>query len=148
MDSGLTSSEAAAYAAHPAGYADEPERGSGWVTFAGVMIFVVGVMNIIYGIAAISNSSFYIADAKFILSDLNTYGWVVLVIGIVQVLVAIGVFARAQFARWTGVAIASVNLIAQLLWISAFPLAGLAFIAIDMLVIYGLVVHGRKPAAP
>lgn len=147
MDTGVTGSESASYAAYPAYGGDEPERGSGWVTFAGVMIFVVGVMNVIYGIAAVSNSSFYIADAKFILSDLNTYGWVVLVIGVIEMLVAVGVFARVQFARWTGVAIASLNLIAQVLWISAYPLAGLAFMAIDVLVIYGLVAHGHKPAA-
>ncbi len=143
MDSGLTSSESASYAA----YADERERGSGWVTFAGVMILLVGVMNVIYGIAAISNSTFYVADAKYILSDLNTYGWVVLVIGIVEILVSLGVFARVQFARWTGVAIASLNLIAQLLWIPSYPLAGLVFISLAVLVIYGLVVHGHKPAA-
>jgi hypothetical protein len=140
-------SQSAPYAAHPVDTTGEQEGRSGWVTFAGVMIVVLGVMNTIYGIAAISNSTFYVADAKYILSDLNTYGWVVLVIGIVQLAVGAGVFARMQFARWTGVFIASANLIAQLLWISAFPLAGLVFIAIDVLVIYGLVVHGRKPAA-
>jgi hypothetical protein len=145
MDTGLTSSAPAPYPAYPVD--DEPERGSGWVTFAGVMVFVVGVMNVIYGIAAISNSTFFIADARFILSDLNAYGWVVLIVGAVEMLVALGIFARAPFARWTGVAIASVNLIAQLLWISAYPLAGLVFIAIDVLVIYGLVAHGRRPAA-
>jgi hypothetical protein len=143
MSSGTTSGQAAPYAAG----AGASEERSGWVTFAGVMIVVLGVMNTIYGIAAISNSAFYIADAKYILSDLNTYGWVVLVIGIIQLCVGAGVFARMQFARWTGVLIASANLVAQLLWISAFPLAGLAFVAIDVLVIYGLVVHGRKPAA-
>lgn len=125
----------------------DAERGSGWATFAGVMLLLLGVMNVIYGIAAISNSTFYVADAKYILSDLNTYGWVALVIGVVQLLVGVGVFARVQFARWLGVLFASLNLIAQLMWISASPLAALVFVAIDVLVIYALVAHGHKEPA-
>jgi hypothetical protein len=145
MSTPATSSRPAAYATGDG--ASGPEAGSGWVTFAGVMILVLGVMNVIYGIAAIDNSKFYIADAKYILSDLNTYGWVVLVIGAIQILVGIGVFARVQIARWTGVLIVAINLIAQLLWISAYPLAGLVFLAIDILVLYGLIVHGRRAPA-
>ena len=60
------------------------ESRSGWVTFAGVMLFMVGVLNIIYGIGAIDNSTFFVNDSKFILGDLNTWGWVTLIIGIVQ----------------------------------------------------------------
>jgi len=135
------SSPASGYAAVAA---PEADAGSGWVFFAGLMLLLLGVMNVIYGIAAISNSTFYVADAKYILSDLNTYGWVVLVIGVIQVLVAIGVFASVQVARWLGVLFVSLNLIAQLLWISAYPLAGLAFVAIDVLVLYGLIAHGHR----
>jgi len=147
MESGVVGSQAPPYPAYAADGTDAADRGSGWVTFAGVMILVLGVMNVIYGIAAIDNSTFYVADAKYIVSDLNTYGWITVGIGVVQLLVGIGVFARVQFARWVGVLIASVNLIAQLMWISAYPLAGLAFIAVDILVIYGLIVHGRKQPA-
>jgi hypothetical protein len=147
MESGVVGSQAPPYSAYAADGATPSERGSGWVTFAGVMILVLGVVNVIYGIAAISNSTFYVADAKYIVSDLNTYGWVTVCIGAIQLLVGIGVFARVQIARWIGVLIAAVNLIAQLMWISAYPLAGLAFIAVDILVIYGLVAHGRKVPA-
>ena len=51
---------------------------SGWVTFAGVMLFIAGVLNVIYGIAAIGDSKFFIQDQKYILSNLNTWGWVTL----------------------------------------------------------------------
>lgn len=143
MSSGTTSesSPTSSYAATGAPPASES---GGWVTFAGLMLLLLGVMNVIYGIAAISNSTFYVADAKYILSDLNTYGWVVLVLGVIQLLVAIGIFGRVQIARWLGVVFVSLNLIAQLLWISAYPLAGLALIAIDVLVLYGLIAHGHK----
>ncbi len=123
---------------------EDRSRGTGWVAFAGVMILVLGTLNVIYGIAAIDNSSFYVNDAKYIFSDLNTYGWIVLCIGVVQVLVGFGIFARVGIARWTGVLIAALNCIAQLLFIPAYPLASLAVIAIDVLIIYGLIAHGHK----
>ena len=57
---------------------------SGWVTFAGVMLFILGVLNVIYGIAAIGDSRFFIQDQKYILSNLNTWGWVTVIIGALQ----------------------------------------------------------------
>jgi len=146
MSSGTTS-ESSPYSSYAATGAPPAAEGGGWVTFAGLLVLFIGVMNVIYGIAAIDNSTFYVSDAKYIFSDLNTYGWVVLVIGVVQVLVGIGIFARVQVARWLGVLFVSLNLIAQLLWISASPLAGLVFIAIDVLILYGLIAHGSKRPA-
>ena len=54
---------------------------SGWVTFAGIMLFIAGVLNVIYGIAAIGDSKFFIQDQKYILSNLNTWGWITLLLG-------------------------------------------------------------------
>ena len=141
----MTQQEATAGASRPT--YREDTGGGGWITFAGVMIVIVAILNIIDGIAAISNSSFYIGDARYILSDLNTWGWIVLVIGIVQAVAAFGIWAGSQLARWTGVLIVSLNMIAQLLFIPAYPFWSLAIFTIDVLVIYGLVAHGgRRPA--
>ena len=85
--------------------------GSGWVTFAGVMIAIVGTLNIIYGIAAIDNANFYGRDVNYVISSLNTWGWILLVVGAIQVLVAFGIWVGNQFARWLGVLVASVNAI-------------------------------------
>ena len=57
------------------------EAGGGWILFAGIMLMLVGVLNVIYGIAAIGDSSFFIHDQKYILSNLNTWGWVTLILG-------------------------------------------------------------------
>lgn len=128
-----------------------PERsravaeGSGWITFAGVMIVIVAALNIIDGIAAISSSSFFVGDARYVFSDLNTWGWIVLVIGVIQLIVALGVWAGNQLARWTGVLIVSLNAIAQLLFIPSYPLLALAIFTLDVLVLYGLVAHGGRP---
>src|SRR3954452_13151720 len=94
-------------------YDYDAQRGDGWVTFAGVMLMIVGILNFIGGIAAIDNANFYVANAKYVFSDLNTWGWVILITGGVQVVSGLGIFVRNQFARWLGVTFASLNLMAQ-----------------------------------
>ncbi len=116
---------------------------SGWVVFAGTMLAIVGTLNIIYGIAAISDSTFFVNDAKYVISSLNTWGWVALVLGCAQVLCAFGVWVQNTVAIWAGVIFAGLNAIAQLLMLPAYPLLSLALFSIDMMVIYGLAVHGR-----
>jgi hypothetical protein len=114
-------------------------EGQGWVTFSGIMILIVGVMNVIYGIAAIDRSSFFVQDAKYVVfNDLNTWGWLLLVVGAVQLVAAFGIWSRTAWGRWIGIITAGGNAILQLLFISSFPLAALALFAIDVLVIYGL----------
>ena len=125
-----------------AGY--ESDRGVGWMIFAGTMIGIVGGLNIIYGIAAISDSKFFFRDVEYILSSLNTWGWFMLVVGVVQVCAAVGIWAWAQWARWVGILSAGVNSILQLLVIPAHPWLALTLFAVDVLVIYGLVVYGGR----
>lgn len=114
----------------------------GWVVFCGTMLMVVAVLNIIYGIGAISDSTFFVGDAKYIFSDLNTWGWIVTITGAVQMLVAFGVWARNTIATWAGIAFAGLNAIAQLLMIPAYPFLSLALFSLDIMIIYGLAVHG------
>jgi hypothetical protein len=122
----------------------EEPAGSGWITFAGVMIMLAGIINLVYGIAAIAKSSFYVANTHFVFSDLKTWGWIVAIIGAFQVCVALGIWARMAWARWTGVGIAGLGAIAQLLYIPANPWLSLALFTLDVLVIYGLVCYGGK----
>src|SRR3954452_1731368 len=124
----------------------EEDRGSGWITFAGVVIIMVAILNIIDGIAAISKSAFFTNNARFVFSDLRTWGWIVLALGALQVLVAFGVWAGNSLARWTGIVIVSLNAIAQLLFIPAYPFWSLSIFALDVLVLYGLAAHGGRPA--
>lgn len=124
-------------------YEEEPP-GTGWVAFAGVMIAIVGVLNIIYGIAAISNSRFFVHETTYILSDLSTWGWVLLITGIIQFCAALAIFGRVEWGRWVGILTASVNAIIQLIFIPAYPFGSLAMFAVDILVIYGLVAYGGR----
>jgi len=127
------------------GYEDAEEaRGDGWVLFAGVMLAMLGVLNLIDGIAAVSNSTFFTANAKYVLSGLNTWGWVLICMGVLQGLAAIGVWMRVKGVRWLGVAIAALNGIVQLIFIDAYPFWSLTMFTLDILVIYGLVAYGAK----
>jgi hypothetical protein len=128
--------------ARPTSSDPEAGHGYGWVLFAGIMLMVVGMLNFIYGIAAVSNSKFYARDVTYILSDLNTYGWILLIIGVIQFCLAFAIWAGTEWGRWLGVLSAGVNAIIQLLFIPSYPFASLAVFSIDLLVIYGLVAYG------
>jgi hypothetical protein len=118
------------------------DTGYGWVIFAGTMLMIVGILNIIYGIAAIDDANFYVNGANYVISDLNTWGWVVLLTGAAQFLTAFGVWARNTFATWLGIAFACLNAIGMLLMLPAYPLLAISLFAVDVLVVYALAVHG------
>ena len=120
------------------------ERGVGWVLFAGIMIFIAGTLNCIWGIAAIDKASFFIEDKRYIISDLSTWGWIVLIIGILQVIAAFSIWAGNAYGRWIGIITASAGAIGALLSIPGYPLWSIAVFGIDILVIYGLVAYGGQ----
>jgi hypothetical protein len=122
----------------------QDDTGEGWVLFAGVMLMILATLNVIDGIAAVSDSTFFTENAKFVLSTLNTWGWILIVFGVSQGLVALGVWARIGGVRWIGVAIASGNAVLQLLFIQAYPFWALCLFTLDILVIYGLIAHGKR----
>ncbi|MEA2180098.1 MAG: hypothetical protein QOG77_3395 [Solirubrobacteraceae bacterium] len=130
------------------------EQRSGWVTFAGVMLLLVGVLNVIYGIAAIGDANFFINDARYILSDLSTWGWVTLVIGVFQFFAAFSLWSGGLYGRIIGIAAAGLSAIAALLSIPAYPFWSLAVFAVDIVIIHQIATRGtegrgeREHAAP
>jgi hypothetical protein len=115
---------------------------SGWVTFAGVMLFIAGVLNVIYGIAAIGDSKFFIQDQKYILSNLNTWGWITLILGALQLLAAFSLWAGSLYGRFVAILAASLSALAALLSIPAYPFWSLAIFAIDIIIIYQVAMYG------
>jgi hypothetical protein len=113
-----------------------------WIIFAGIMLMILGIINVIYGIAAIDRANFYIADANYVISDLRTWGWVALALGALQCLAAFSIWGGGTFGRWFGVACASANAVAQLLAIPGYPFLAVTLLGLDILVIYALVAHG------
>jgi hypothetical protein len=124
------------------GYEYPAETGAGWRLFAAIMLGFAGLLGFIDGLVAISKSSFYVASAQFVFSDLTTWGWILLVVGVVTMLAALGVTQGSQWARWTGILVAGLQATAQLLMIQAYPFWSLVVFTIDVLVIYALAVYG------
>lgn len=118
------------------------EERSGWVTFAAIMLVILGALNTIYGIAAIDKASFFVEDQKFIISDLKTWGWITLVIGVAQLLAAVSLWGGGLYGRVVGIATASVSAIAALLSIPGYPFWSLAVFALDVIVIHQIATRG------
>ena len=120
----------------------ESVKGGGWLLFAGIMLLLAGTLNVIWGIAAIDNANFFVEDTKFILEDLNTMGWIVLVIGAVQVIAAFSVWSGGEFGRVIGIIGACVGAFGALLSIPGFPLWSVCVFFIDVMIVYGLATYG------
>lgn len=121
------------------------ESGAGWVMFAGIMLLIAGVLNVIYGIAAVDDSKFFVHETQYILSGLNTWGWVTIILGALQILAAFSIWSGGGFGRWFGIFAASLSAIAALMYMPAYPFWSLAVFAIDILIIYGLAAYGGRP---
>jgi hypothetical protein len=112
---------------------------SGWWVFAGVLLLIAGVLNIIYGIAAIGDAKFFTAHGTFIISSLHTWGWVTLILGVLELFAAFSLFSGGNFGRVVGIVVGSLNAIAALLAIPAYPLWSLALFALSIIIVYKLV---------
>jgi hypothetical protein len=127
---------------------EEYVRGKGWLTFASVMLGIAGTWNVIDGILALANSKVYGVNRTYVFSDLRTWGWIVLLLGCLQLLAAFLIFAGSEFARWFGIGAAGLNAIGQLAFVPVYPVWAITMFAADVIVIYGLAVYaGRKMQA-
>jgi hypothetical protein len=122
------------------GYIEDLEPGTGWVMFAGVILLLVGGLNILAGVAAIVDSHYLTADVLF--SNMHVWGWFFLIWGIAQCAIAVGIWAGYGWAAVIGVFSACGNIIAQLAWAHTYPVWAICAIVADGLVIYGLMVYG------
>jgi hypothetical protein len=127
-----------------ADFGPHQSTGEGWLLFAGIILAIVGVLNIVYGIAAIGDSSFFVGDTQYILSGLNTWGWVTVILGVLQLLACVSVTRGGQFGRWFGIVAASLHAITALLSLPAYPFWSLAVFALDVMIVYGLAVYGGR----
>jgi hypothetical protein len=119
-------------------------KGFGLVAFAAVVLAVVGIMNLIEGIAAIANSHVFVANAHYVIGDLRAWGWVTLILGVLQLLASGGVMVGNQWARWFGVAVAAIGAITMMFFIPAYPVWALVVIAVEVVALYGLCAYGSR----
>lgn len=115
---------------------------TGWIVFSGVMLVIVAFLNIVDGLWALDRADTRV-DELLYADKLGGWGWFYLILGIVLVVTGIGVFARAQWARWIGVVAAGIAIVANMLWVFVLPIASLIVMLLASLVLYGLVVYGE-----
>jgi hypothetical protein len=127
-------------------YDDTPSAWAGWVVFGGVMLIMLGIIHVMQGIVALVNDDYYLVTNQGLLVDLDftSWGWIHLGIGILVALVGVGLLAGNTAARFLGVGLAVLSALVNLAFIAAYPVWSVIVIAIDVIVIYAIVVHGRE----
>jgi hypothetical protein len=120
-----------------------PVRGSGRVVFAAVLLVLVGTINIIYGIGSLDDANVFVNDTRFIFTNLNTLGWVLIVLGIIQLTAGFSLFGGGTYGRVIGVIAGSLGAIGALLSIGgSYPWWSLCVFALCVFVVHGLIVYG------
>jgi hypothetical protein len=127
-------------------------RGAGRVVFAAFLLIIVGIINIIYGIGALDDANIFVNDTRFVLDDLNTLGWVLIILGVIQLTGGFSLIAGGTYGRVIGIIGGSLGAIGALLSIGgAYPWWSLAVFALCVYIVHGIVVFGeeeRTPGAP
>jgi hypothetical protein len=100
------------------------------------------LVGLVAGISAIDNAQFYVRDVEFVFADLQTFGWILTVVGALQLLVAVGIFTGSDAARWAGIAFAGLNMILQFFFLPAYPFGSIMIFFVDVIVIWGLLMYG------
>lgn len=120
---------------------------SGWVLFAATLFAIVGVFNFIQGIVFLVEDTWTVlAPDAILVFDLTTWGWILLILGVVEMVVAWGILSAQTWAQIVGIILATVAAVLNLLSISIYPIWGLIVLALQVLVIYALAVHGDEVA--
>lgn len=126
---------------------DTPTGWVGWIFFASVMMIIGGTLNALHGLVAILNDNWAVwgneGDLYF---GLSTWGWIHLAVGIAVVAAGIGILSGNVLARAVAVVVAALGIVANFLYLPAFPVWSLVVIAINSFVIYALTAHGRELA--
>jgi hypothetical protein len=114
-------------------------RGAGRATFAAVLLLIAGTLNIIYGIGALDNANIYANDTRYIFTNLNTMGWVLIILGVIQLTGGFSLMAGNVYGRVIGIVGASLGAIGALLSIGgAYPWWSLAIFALCVYIISGI----------
>ncbi len=124
-------------------------RGAGRATFAAVLLLIAGTLNIIYGIGALDSANIFVNDTRYIFSNLNTMGWVLIVLGLIQLTGGFSLLSGNTYGRVIGLVGAGLGAIGALLSIGgANPWWSLAIFALCIYIIQGILVLGDDERAP
>ncbi len=120
----------------------EDDRARGWVLFAAALLMTLGILNVIDGIAAVGDSQFFVRHAHYVIGDLGSWGWALIVVGVGQGLTGLAVSRRSALGNLAGIGFALANALSQLMIMQAYPFWSMAIFTLDLVVVYALVVYG------
>jgi hypothetical protein len=119
-------------------------RGAGRVVFAAILLLLVGTLNIIYGIGAVSDANFYVNDTRYIFTNLHAMGWFLIIVGLIQLTGGFSLISGNPYGRLIGIVAGSLGAIDALLSMGGtHPFWSLAIFALCVWVVYGIVVYGE-----
>jgi hypothetical protein len=120
---------------------------SGWRAFSGIVFYLVGAFSVIAGLAALFDDEvFAVGDDGLMVADYTAWGWLLLILGLLQFAVGVGIFRRRGWARLLGVGLAFLSAMFHIAFLVAFPAFSLITIALAVLVVYGLTVPDEQSA--
>jgi hypothetical protein len=123
-------------------------RGAGSAFFVAILLMIAGVLNIIYGIAAVGDASFWVNNTQFVFSSLHTWGWITIILGAIQLTASLSLFGGGVYGRLVGLVAATLGAVGALLDIGgAHPWWALGVFAICLVCIHGLAVLGKPESA-
>jgi hypothetical protein len=123
-------------------------RGAGRVVFAATLLLIVGTLNIIYGIGALDDANIFTGDRRYILTNLNTLGWVLIILGVIQLTGGFSLMAGSTYGRVIGIVAGSLGAIGALLSIGeGNPWWSLGLFALCVYVVHGIIVYGEEERA-
>jgi len=122
-------------------YSSRSGSGEGWAGFAAVIFLVLGIFNVVDGIAALTNDDYFHVD-ELLFGDLSMWGTIFLVVGAAQLLTGFLIFRGSFFGSLLGITLAALNAVLALLSVGAYPIWSLVILALDGVVIYALTVYG------
>jgi hypothetical protein len=124
-------------------------RGAGRAMFAAILLLIVGTLNIIYGFGALDNANIFTNDQRYVFSDLNTMGWVLVVIGVIQLTAGFSLMAGHAYGRVIGIIAGSLGAISALLSIGGhYPWWSLGIFLLSLWVVHGIFIYGEDTRAP
>jgi hypothetical protein len=124
-------------------------RGSGRVAFAAILLLLVGTLNVIYGIGALDGANILVNDQRFVLTNLNTMGWVLIILGVIQLAGGFSLMAGNTYGRVIGIIGGSLGAIGALLSIGgAYPWWSLGIFFLCVYIVHGILVFGEDERVP
>jgi len=116
----------------------------GWAGFAGVMLIMIGIFDVIQGLVALFNDDFFVVTEEWVFQfDITTWGWIQLILGVVLLASGIGIFSGNVLGRTVGVIAAGLAAIANFAWLPYYPLWSIIVISVCIAIIWALTAHGR-----